>query len=187
MRRETRHKVIGVLVSILLFIGFSEIGLAILDPLGLNRYFGDLGKFYSFLVNDNGLYVLPDGRYLFSNWSATINQGARYTETQNRECTLGFMGDSVTFGLGVSDNQTWVNLIALRYPDIQILNYALPGYNSSDVLESITRRSLDGYIYLIIGNDTEARLSIHEPPKYWSSSLSRNLFFYWFPQQHSKE
>src|SRR5262245_45701053 len=103
--------VIVVLVSIVLEL---EIVLNLLDPWGC-RYFNDLATLWEKVVESpNRGYVLPLGKYQFSHWQATELQNSvrLVPDNANGPCQVVFLGDSVEWGHGVNDNETWVNLIA---------------------------------------------------------------------------
>jgi hypothetical protein len=61
----------------------------------------------------------------------------------------------VTFGLGVSDDATWANLVARELPDVHIVNAGVPAYNVWNVAATVERVKADGYLYLVIDNDDE--------------------------------
>ncbi|MDW8171049.1 MAG: hypothetical protein RML73_01060 [Anaerolineae bacterium] len=155
----------------LLIVGSSllllEALLRLIDPWGL-RYFDDLARMGNelFVYDEARGYLLQDGDHVFSHWRASIRQGERVVPNTNPEaaCTLAVLGDSVAFGYGVDDEQAWVNLLAARFPQVHIINAAVPRYNSTNVLLSArdleARGSVDAYFYLIIGNDTEGSIDV---------------------------
>jgi lysophospholipase L1-like esterase len=53
-----------------------------------------------------------------------------------------FVGDSVTFGVGVQDARTFVELFAAAHPDVQTINAAVIGYSLEDYVLAV-RRLLD--------------------------------------------
>jgi lysophospholipase L1-like esterase len=53
-----------------------------------------------------------------------------------------FVGDSVTFGVGVQDGRTFVDLFAAAHPDVQTINAAAIGYSLEDYV-AVVRRLLD--------------------------------------------
>jgi lysophospholipase L1-like esterase len=56
--------------------------------------------------------------------------------------TVIFVGDSVTFGVGVQDARTFVELFAAAHPDVQTINAAVIGYSLEDYVVAV-RRLLD--------------------------------------------
>ena len=127
------------------------------DPWGLS-YFNDLirmGNEY-FVADSVRGYILPDGAYKFSYWTVTVENGARVTPATHPDvdCTIIMLGDSVTMGHGVDDDETWINHLAQVYPDVQFVNTGLTSYNSTNVLGS--KRAFpdgDAYLYLMTDND----------------------------------
>lgn len=176
MTRKNSRLITYTLITFLLMVLALEGLFRLLDPFGLQRAVDDLRLYYAALVWDDGLYILPDGEYRFSNWTARMYNGSRFTASPDSDCTIAFVGDSVTFGLGVDDSDTWVNQLAMRYPDVTMLNRGLSGYNSSDVLESIKRTIADGYVYLIFDNDSDAPLQLRSESHRLYSALQHNVF-----------
>jgi hypothetical protein len=133
-----------------------EPALRIVDPLGGYRYYSDLSRLFAgYVVSERGYSMYP-GMYQFSNWDALIERsGNRHTpDSRAGGCTLAFLGDSVTFGFGVSDAETFVNLLA-QQTDARLLNTAIPAYNSANILKTLHTTPAAGYVYVIISNDDE--------------------------------
>src|SRR5688572_13884306 len=108
-----RRAVIAVLLTFLATLAFIEGGLRLFDPLGARRYLDD-AALYVYVHRARGYVMLP-GVYQFSNWQVTIlSDTSRAVPATNTSapCTLALIGDSVTFGQGVSDGDTWANLMA---------------------------------------------------------------------------
>jgi lysophospholipase L1-like esterase len=63
-------------------------------------------------------------------------QGAKFTDA------VIFVGDSVTFGVGVPDDRTFVELFAAAHPDVRTINAAVIGYSLEDYVAAV-RRLLD--------------------------------------------
>lgn len=145
---------------------FLEILLQVFDPWGAVRYFTSGGPSLDSYILLGERPVLPAGEYRFSNWSAQINPDhSRFVpDNGNGACTIAFVGDSVTFGLGVDDADTWVNLLAGNHPDWNTLNLGVAGYNSAAVRLSIAASPADAYVYLISNNDAEAQI-FHPSPE----------------------
>jgi hypothetical protein len=63
----------------------------------------------------------------------------------------------VTFGYGVDDDQTWVDLIARALPNVHVVDAGVSGFNATNVLRT---RALypdaQALVYLIINNDAYA-------------------------------
>lgn len=147
-----------LVVTALSVVPMLEITLRVVDPWGL-KYFDDLAVLWDAVVeHPQRGYALPPGTYQFSNWKATILPDSTRWLPANHEgqCKVLFLGDSVTWSHGVSDEETWVNVVAGQLPTANVINAALNGYNSENV-----RRALEEFpaahviIYLIVGNDME--------------------------------
>lgn len=144
-------------IIIIITLVMIEILLRILDPWGF-VYFGDLAKMSSsFVDDDNRIYSLPDGEYQFSNWTATVSNQLRSTPNTNpdADCRIALLGDSVTFGYGVNDEETWGNILAEEYPDVYLMNTGVTTYPIEPIVDTyqLYQDEVDGFLYLIISND----------------------------------
>jgi lysophospholipase L1-like esterase len=164
MRRLLKPLLVAV-ITVISVLGITELALATLDPWGLH-YADDLAVMYRHFVDDpvRG-YWLDNGDYTFRGWTAHIQNGLRVVPDTHPEaqCRLIMLGDSVTFGHGVSDSETWVNLVARQLPDVHVVNTGVSSYTSSNVLG--TYQSFpdgDAYIYLIFHNDGERNTTSEE-------------------------
>lgn len=133
------------------------------DPWGLS-FFNDVLMMGNqlFELDDTRGYVMIDGQHQFSYWDVTIENGARITPDTNPDanCTFVMLGDSVTLGHGVENDEVWVNYLAATFPDIHFVNTGMSTYNSTNARGS--KRAFpdgDAYIYLVIDNDIEATLN----------------------------
>ncbi len=167
MKRETRRGCIRVLGMLLLTLALIEIGLRVIAPFGAIRYYSDLSRqLAAFVHDDDRGYVMYPGLYEFSNWSALINRdGTRYTPAvKAAECSIAFVGDSLTWGFGVNDADVFVNLLAADV-DARVINAGLSAYNSEHVLRAIEAIEADGFVYVIINNDAEVTVQrAHDLP-----------------------
>lgn len=131
-RKRLLRRVVGIVTVTLLTLALIEVLLRITDPFGA-AYFGDLsGNFYDQAIEDPRGYVIPAGAYQASHWSFTIlpdHTRAVPDTTTDSERTMVFIGDSVTFGYGVEDAETFVNLVAQAFPDWRVINDSYPGWN----------------------------------------------------------
>ncbi len=158
MKKSARRKLIHVLIGILLALLLSEGLLAWLDPLGF-AYYRDQAYLGARLIPDPRGYNFRPGVYRLSSSQFTIlPDGTRRVPDTNLEAakTLVFIGDSVTFGYGVDDAQSWVNRIARELPDVHVINAGVSGYNSTNVLRTLAQYpTADALVYLIVNNDAE--------------------------------
>jgi len=141
-------------MSLLLLFGLEAL-LNWFDPWGAVRYFKAGGPTTDLYIPHESRYVLPAGDYDFGNWAAQIAADFTRNVPDNGvgACRIIFLGDSVTFGLGVDDDETWANQLAARHPAWDVVNAAVPGYNSSAVRDTLRNFDADAYAYLIIAND----------------------------------
>ncbi len=159
LSRKTRIGIIISLTSLLVSILLLEAVLRIADPIGSRAYFSDQIILLNRAIPDERRgYVLSSGNYVLSNSTVRIEQeSVRAVPDTNMsaDCTIAAVGDSATFGHGVSDVDTWVNRLAQQFPDVRFMNAGLNGYNSGNIRATIDAIKADGYIYLLIGNDAE--------------------------------
>ncbi len=143
---------------VLLFVVYGVDGLLRLtDPLGLGRGVDDLTAISYFYRPDPRGYSLPPGTHHFSNWTVTINEDRTRlvpAANANATTTLTLIGDSVTFGLGVNDADTYANHLALHCPNVFIRNTAVSGYNINAIEKTFAvYGGADVYVYLAVFND----------------------------------
>ncbi len=162
--RDHVKNLTGAAALVLFTLILIEILLRVTDPWGM-YYFQDLEKMGNTLFQPDSVrgYLIPDGDYRFSHWQARMQQGGRVVPatSQTAACTIAILGDSVAFGYGVNDDQTWVNAAARALPTVRLLNLAVPRYNSTNVVG--TWRAFpdaDAYLYLIISNDLEPAIDV---------------------------
>lgn len=156
MSRRTRHTVIAILSICLATVILVEASLRLLDPWRALRYFADQDALYRTFDADSwrGYHSAP-GHYTFSNWQADIlpNGSRRVPDSKPNGCRVVFLGDSVTFGFGVDDRDTWVNLLARELP-IHAINAGVYSYNAERVRDSLNAYpGAAVYVYLFISND----------------------------------
>lgn len=158
-----RRIVIALLFNVLVFLLSGEALLRAFDPWGARRYFNDLALLFG-ATHDAPprTFAMQPGIYHFSNWTATIAADSYRAVPDSRPgaCRIAFLGDSVTFGYGVDDEQTWIDLLARELPDAAMINTGMTGYNLDDVVATYRQLSADAYVYLLIDNDAD-------PPKQW--------------------
>jgi len=147
----------AALLIVALMLLLLEILLAVFDPWGM-RYFNDLAQMGNedFVADPARGYTLPDGRYDYSYWQATVADGGRLIPANQTDaaCEIAILGDSVGFGYGVADEAVWVNAVAAALTDVQFTNLSVPRYNSSNVLRAYhAYPGADAYVYLVIDND----------------------------------
>lgn len=165
-----------ILISGLVTLLVVELFVRRSDPLGIILYFNN-GSRFVFREDANLGYVLEPGQYQFIGWSSNINaDSTRFVPNTNVDaaCTIVALGDSVTFGQGVSDNDTWLNLVAARFPDVHFINAGVPGYNIPNLLPSHQHYAdrADGFLYTLIDNDSESPVAARVP--FSTSAIERS-------------
>lgn len=161
-----RRTLIYLLTAMLLALALVEIGLRLFDPWGLLRAEADQNMLYSRFVADirYGYHPQP-GHYTFSNWQAEVlsDTSRRVPASKPHGCTVVFLGDSVTFGFGVNDADTWVNLIAQQLA-IHAINAGVYSYNTERVRDRLNMYpGADLYIYLFFENDGDPDPNWQQP------------------------
>lgn len=158
-----KRLIVRLLAGLIVFLLGIEALLRLFDPLGI-VYFANLELMNPHIVlSPTRGYMLSPGQYVMHTWTATeLGDNTRLVpDNPGGACTLVFVGDSVTFGEGVSDGDTWVNLVARQLHSVNVLNAAFDAYNSENVRGTIADfPKADAIIYLIVGNDSE--ITIHQ-------------------------
>jgi hypothetical protein len=139
--------IILVLLEILVrFLGYSE------------RYFSD-PIYMPFAKNGEIPYVLkPNLKDARAQGNCFINTdelglrslipGAHYKERDPNEYRIAFFGDSFTFGHGVANNETFLQVVendlnALPSPyKVKVFNFAVDGYNVKTMTDTLRYRAL---------------------------------------------
>lgn len=165
----------SLLITLLLLEFFV---LRLIDPLGIRRYHADLDLMFQGTEPDELRgWIQKPGTYHLSDSTATVLKEGRFTPETNTSapCTIAAIGDSITFGHGVDDQDVWVNSLARRYPQAHFINAGVTGYNIENVQAVLETLEADGYIYVIAGNDAEPMLVWSEdwvsPPSYPAMAL----------------
>lgn len=113
-------------------------------------------------------FMYPHGTIDLGSYSVTtIADGKRLVpDSGHGACVIAFVGDSVTWGQGVHDDETFVNHIASRFQDVTIWNTARLGYAVENIEATLDHYAANGYIWFVVNNDTE--------PFYTQSVSTRN-------------
>ncbi len=168
-----------LLGTILVLLIGAEVVLNIFDPWGVH-YFDDLASVWDNTVaHPDRIDVISPGVYRFSNWTVTELEGYTRAVPDNMKgsCKVVFVGDSVTWGHGVNDKDTWVNLVAAQLPETNVINAGFEGYNSENVkgtLKDFPDAKL--LVYLIIGNDAEPTTGLLRQTR--ASMMKKYLTFF---------
>ncbi len=73
----------------------------------------------------------PHGDFAFT--FTTDEHGFRNPSPWPERAGIVVLGDSMAFGYGVDDDQTWTTLLAARLPGNRIINLGLPGLPPSNI------------------------------------------------------
>lgn len=173
MAKKARRGCLVVLVWVLISVLAIEGLLRLFDPWGAIKYYDDLTRQIATYVPAAQGYTMPPGVYQFAGWSATISTDATrlLPDAHGGACNLVFVGDSVAFGFGVNDADTFVNRLAAQM-NAHVSNRAMTGYNSDNVRRSVALFPADGYIYIVIDNDAVATIDYpNGQPAHLNSTL----------------
>jgi hypothetical protein len=162
--RDHAKNLTGAAALVLFTLLLIEVLLRAVDPWGL-YYFQDLEQLGNVIFQPDPVrgYIIPDGEYTFTRWKAEVRNGGRVVPAtySDSACTIAILGDSVAFGYGVNDGDTWLNVAAREFPDVQFMDLGVPRYNSTNVVGTWKAYpNADAYVYLIISNDLEPALDI---------------------------
>lgn len=142
-----------VLLMTLATIAVLELLCRVFDPLGV-VYFDDVAYLWNTRIDDPTGYAHVPGRFAIGGrFAITIDaDGNRVTpDSAAGGPQMTFIGDSQTFGYGVNDADTWVNLTTGAL-EIDATNVARSGYNIENIaaqLDAIT----GCVVWLTISND----------------------------------
>ena len=155
-RRRFRQRFLRVLLITIITLVMLEAFLGFLDPLGV-RYVYQLGFMQPYYIDGPGGYRLSAGLYQMGDWQATVSDDLTRLVPDNTggSCRLAFVGDSVTWGWAVNDDQTFVNQISQALPSIDVINAGTIAYNSENVRLLVDSLDFDLAVYLIVYNDNE--------------------------------
>lgn len=124
------------------------------------------------------LYRLPIGEHQFrpfyssKRWHVTVlPDGTREVPANSEDCSveIALVGDSYVWGVSMNDDQTWVNLLAQRYPQACFRNYAQWGYNAEQAAAAVEQQiptKADHILYFIFQNDDLASHDVAEPTRH---------------------
>ncbi len=93
---------------------------------------------------DGGIGFGPGGRLDHDGAVTVFNEGAYVGELRPAERRPGVprvvvLGDSFTFGWGIGHEHAWPALVDAALPDVEVLNFAVPGQNTWLELEHYRR------------------------------------------------
>jgi hypothetical protein len=145
---------------IVLFVSgvMLEMLLRFFDPWGV-FYLSDLQQIE--YQNDGFIWRPMPGEYQLTNTKVTIlpDYSRSIPDTNlDGDCLIVAIGDSTTYGQGVSDNETWLNSLAQQMPSVHFINTGVNGYDTQHILTRYREYpQADGFIYFITLNDYSER------------------------------
>jgi len=158
--------------SLIILVDFFLVVLAIdfllnwLDPIGAIKLQHTINAMNRVSVpHEDWGYVFTPGMHDLHSYTATINPDySRYVPAteEGRPCQIAFVGDSLTFGWGVNDDETWVNILASELPDVSAKLIAFPGWNAPNVINVLSMVEADGFIWLLFENDNGGMKTYNE-------------------------
>lgn len=159
-----------IIIGIITFI-MVEIALRTFDPQGHYTTRTDWLTVWTSITPHETGYRFPPGKLDMIYYDVTtLEDGTRYVPDSRpyADCSIAAIGDSLTWGLGVEDSETWVNLLAQDIPATW-RNTARSRYNAVDVLALHDYYPADGYIWLHYQNDVEVndwQTALNEKPSF---------------------
>lgn len=173
---------LNVFVVLIISLVLAEFVLRITNPLGAYSYFHDAVDIINSFVDSPRGRVNQAGDYALMGWSFRIlPDNTRFVPATDTDalCKVIVAGDSVTFGQGVDDDDTWVNQLASALPQYEFVNSGAIGRNVEDARMAIETIEGDAYIYLIIYNDADERGTVGQKLNryYWALEVYLSLFF----------
>jgi hypothetical protein len=143
----------NTLIIILITLVMLEALLVIVDPIRFSEVQRDWSDLREHVVKRDNYYVFRPGTYDLVRYSVTINEdGTRNLPDNGSGCRVVAVGDSFTFGMGVDDNESWVN-IAARETGYNWINSGMPGLQASNFVTILDEYPADVYVYLNTAND----------------------------------
>lgn len=144
----------NVIAVLLLTLFALEVLLRAIDPIGVVAYTRFNAWAHTHRLPDATGYIHTPGTYRVNGQAVTIGaDGLRITPDSDATCTVAVLGDSVLFGFGVSDDDTFVSQLATRYPDVRWINTGRTGYNVDNFHRVLDTRTADGWLYYAVSND----------------------------------
>ena len=126
------------LLVISLIIFFVEVGLRIfssLNELGFEKNLFNLDS--KIRVHNKNIKSKVFGKKVFTDSNGFRAPTENYTYNQANNSTM-IMGDSVSFGVGVLEEKTFVGLLRNRHANINFFNSSVSGNNVETYLELLT-------------------------------------------------
>lgn len=187
--RKIRRASIYILCCILACILMLDFMLWHVDPLGVVTWHYTFRAQHEVMAYHPTGFAYTTGEHWFYTYSATIlaDGSRRVPDTNmNADCTIVFVGDSVTFGQGVNDKDTWINQLAQRFPDVHFINSGRSAYSVGNVLLAKDYYVGDGYIWMLVGNDAEPTFFYDGSRPSANQPSATRIYLNWFLSRPGK-
>jgi hypothetical protein len=178
-----RRKSGVVFIIAVLSVAAIEICLRVLDPWGVH-YFYDGPAIAAQTIADPAGFAFVPGRVQLRHWSFTIDDdGTRTVPGDTPGGTpVSFYGDSVTFGYGVNDDETWVSLVCAELR-LDCTNHARSGFSAFNVAALIRTHPADCRVVFTIGNDVQRGHPLDTPWSTWPPMPLWLIRYIWFARE----
>jgi hypothetical protein len=159
MKKALPYRILVWILRIIVMSFLTLLGLDFLlwhlDPLGMRALGYNIIKLAQYVQPHPTGYMYPPNTYELEYYRVTIvDDGKRAVpDSGSGDCVIAFVGDSMTWGQGVNDDETFANLLAINFPNVTIWNTARGGYGVENVAALIDHYEADGYIWLVYFND----------------------------------
>jgi hypothetical protein len=190
-RPPVRTLIILSVVSILLALGMAEIFLRLVDPYGMLRLQAENRTRYENQIplSDGIGYRLPAGRHQITDdlaWTI-LGDGSRLVthSDPSSNCKIVAIGDSMTFGAGVNDDENWVTLWS-QDNDYNIINAGRTATNAVEAAAMMDYYPADGYVWFFIYNDDNVTRTYRPAtPQPSAPAIVQYLRYQWVPSGSS--
>lgn len=168
------------LFIIIITVTIAELSLRVFDPIGVLSLHASRETLWSSAIpHETRGYIYANGAYSSRDWSMRmIADGERFVAGNGSGRRVAFVGDSLTFGFGVDDTETFASLFS-EASDCEIINAGHSGYNASQVLATVEDIDADMYIYLHYANDADVANRIPESRQF-SHMLALEAYAFYF-------
>ena len=152
---------VQIMLLVLISAGVLEIALGLLDPMGI-RFLQALDFMHPYYTGDVSAYRLAPGTYDMVDWTATVPADGTRTipHSGTAGCRVVIFGDSVEWGWGVNDDETFVDLLARQWPTVHMVDAGTIGYNSAQVRPAVENTPFDLGVYVITWTDAVGALPL---------------------------
>lgn len=174
---------------IVVFI-IAEIFIRLINPLGVN-YFLETRKYFSDMISDEFVFYRhePNTNRTYQKANISFNsyglRGSEINKNKKTAIRLLLLGDSVTFGWGVDQEEIFPEVLEklLNYNSptkTEVINAGVGGYNTYQEVQYFLREGIyfnpDMVVLIFVDNDFEIQKTIDERDKSKKVSLRGWIF-----------